>query len=604
MSRALSVEKSSLIPSELVVSLNADADCRRINSGTARISQCGHILEQFHPSAQNATAFLATFARWCDVGDDGPEPVRKLLATFDEDVRSRLSVAEYVRVRMAEGMVAMKTGTLDKAIEDFEIVLKLAEGASAGEVLALSNYWMGRCLRTKGDYERALIHIRKGRAIQLERGHIHCSAAMRVLEGLILVEKGEPKEALQHLRAAEAVLAQTDDFITLGNIQSTYGRILQREARYRQAIQHFTRAIEQFQKRDPKHPNVARAELDVASARILVIRHLRRNIDGYREQQPSGERRPARAVLVKEFSSLCEEALQDLNRATLIYEQNPNVRGIARVHLCRAYLHQVVGELDLAFQKAANAYVVAESKRDIILMASARNLQGMVVEEATLDGEIIEACADHALAAQDYAGEAVELASHTQDRRLLAWAHTWYGLTLSSTFANTWDQAREEMDLAAEYLEPSVRDYIWEDFQILKKRLLKTTTLDSKLIQWARGDIGGKTFRQLEEDFADLIIPIAWRQEGQRISRVAARLSISPRKVRRVLARLKYLETELVHDEDFTESPEDLGSNDPEERVRPVLVEKNRKLKRLSFAAGGNAPDASSAGALVGARLR
>jgi hypothetical protein len=46
----------------------------------------------------------------------------------------------------------------------------------------------------------------------------------------------------------------------------------------------------------------------------------------------------------------------------------------------------------------------------------------------------------------------------------------------------------------------------------------------------------------LEEDFADLVIPKAWEQENQKISRVASRLSISPRKVRRVLARLGLLE--------------------------------------------------------------
>jgi tetratricopeptide (TPR) repeat protein len=575
MSRVMTVEQL-LIPDELVASLNADADWRRIDSGTARIAGCARVLELFDPSVKNAATFLAVLARWCDVGDAGPEPVKRLLATYDEEIRSRLSVSEYVRLRMAEGMVAMKKELLDKAIEDFEIVLKIADERTAADVLALSNYWLGRCLRTKGNYERALIHVRKGREIQLARGHVQCAAAMRVLEGLIMVEKGEPKDAIQHLRAAEAVLAPTDDYITLGNIQSTYGRILQHEARYRQAIEHYSRAIEQFQRRDPKHVNVARAEVDVSLARIQVVRHLRRNIDLYAgQQQEKGARRPARAVLVKELSNLYEGVLADLDRAGAIYGQSPNVRGIARVHLCRGYLHHAVGELDLAMQEATTAYVAAESKRDIILMATARNLQS-IVEEATVEEEI-EGWADHALAAQDYAREAVELASHTQDRRLLARVHTWYGLTLSNAFSNARELARQQMDIAATYLEPSVRDYLWEEFQVLKKRLMENDPLDTELIRWAHGEIGEKTFRELEEDFADLVIPIAWRQEGRKISRVAMRLSISPRKVRRVLARLKFLEPALPEDEDEIESAEHAEKNDSAKHVRPVLVRKNKR---------------------------
>jgi hypothetical protein len=130
------------------------------------------------------------------------------------------------------------------------------------------------------------------------------------------------------------------------------------------------------------------------------------------------------------------------------------------------------------------------------------------------------------------------------------------------------------MDMASTYLEPSVPDYVSEDFQILKKRLLENNTLDTKLIQWARGEIGEKTFRQLEEDFADLVIPIAWRQEGRKISRVAARFSISPRKVRRVLARLGYLEAELSQD-DGNESHEPLAKREQTPRGQPVLLHKS-----------------------------
>jgi hypothetical protein len=201
-----------------------------------------------------------------------------------------------------------------------------------------------------------------------------------------------------------------------------------------------------------------------------------------------------------------------------------------------------MGNLDCASEEAAKAYASAESKRDFILMASARNLQCMV-ENAEVEEEV-EGWADHAVASQDYAEDAVKLASGTQDRRLLANVYIWQGLTLSNAFFNARDQAHESMSRAAGYLEAGLHDFIWEGFQTLKRRLSESPTLEPKLMQWAHGEIGDRTFRQLEEDFADLVIPRVWDQEKRKVSRAASRLSISPRKVRRVLSRLELLETE------------------------------------------------------------
>jgi DNA-binding NtrC family response regulator len=48
--------------------------------------------------------------------------------------------------------------------------------------------------------------------------------------------------------------------------------------------------------------------------------------------------------------------------------------------------------------------------------------------------------------------------------------------------------------------------------------------------------VGDKTFQQISEEFAAIVIPKVWKREGRKISRVAARLSISPKKVRRILS--------------------------------------------------------------------
>ena len=50
--------------------------------------------------------------------------------------------------------------------------------------------------------------------------------------------------------------------------------------------------------------------------------------------------------------------------------------------------------------------------------------------------------------------------------------------------------------------------------------------------------MGDKTFRQIAEEFAELSIPKVWEREGRKVSRVAARLSSSPKKVRRILNRV------------------------------------------------------------------
>ena len=49
--------------------------------------------------------------------------------------------------------------------------------------------------------------------------------------------------------------------------------------------------------------------------------------------------------------------------------------------------------------------------------------------------------------------------------------------------------------------------------------------------------VGNKTFQQVQEEFAEIVIPKVWLRvrEGQNISRGVERLSISPKKIRRIL---------------------------------------------------------------------
>jgi hypothetical protein len=122
-------------------------------------------------------------------------------------------------------------------------------------------------------------------------------------------------------------------------------------------------------------------------------------------------------------------------------------------------------------------------------------------------------------------------------RRLLAAIYVCEGLILLNEFFNKPEAARECCHSAAEYVNPSERDELWDEYQSLVSRALHSASIDAKLRKWSEGLAEGKTFQQITEEFADLVIPAVWAREGKNTSRVVAKLSISPKKVRRILNR-------------------------------------------------------------------
>ncbi|HZD47076.1 MAG TPA: hypothetical protein VE109_13460, partial [Acidobacteriaceae bacterium] len=134
-----------------------------------------------------------------------------------------------------------------------------------------------------------------------------------------------------------------------------------------------------------------------------------------------------------------------------------------------------------------------------------------------------------------YAEEAVQLALQTQNRRLLAGAHIVCGMVAASDFFREWEEARRcEMESAA-LLRSYDRDHLGEELAILKSKIMRSIGIDETLRAWSQGIVGRKTFQQMTEEFAEVVIPQVWLREGKKVSRVAARLSISPKKVRRIL---------------------------------------------------------------------
>ena len=531
---------------------------REIERGIACLRSHQDLIAKLDPSQQNAAHLLAQLAIWTDIGFSGP-PLRELLQRFEHlapGLRSKLSISDYICLRMAEGMAAMVEEAMEPAISHFDFVLSLGEELDDRFLLAIVYFWKGRCLRRKGDYDEALIYTGKGRDLALGLGHLRMAAVMQVLEGWLLFQQGKWKEAVRISQAAESALRETDDYVTLGNIQSFYGRMARREGRFDKAIEFFESAIRHYGKRDPRHPNLARSLANMALAKRGIALQLQKRIDrevqrrrktsASRPDRPSASSHNSREQDSRQhdyrgrLAQLRREALEHLEAARAIYQQRPSHHGVGTVYLNAAYIHLDSGDFQRAEEEAASAYEVAEQKQDYILMGRARILQCMI-ENAKVEEEIGEGAdpGSHARRAFEFSQEAIELAKHTQHHLLLANAHLWQGLTQCNSFFDNPEAARESYDLARASCGANQPDNnMWQDLQTLGAKILRKGSVDPALKAWSQGAVGEKTFRQISEEFAEIVIARVWEREGRKVSRVAARLSISPKKVRRILARV------------------------------------------------------------------
>jgi tetratricopeptide (TPR) repeat protein len=533
-----------LISDELIADLRERLTERRIRDGIRLFEEHAELLTHFDPAQKNAASLAAALAVWADIGFDRRVRVGEILERFTPAVRSHLPIRDYMHLQLAEGMVAMADELPDAAIPHFDFVLGVAEELGDRESLSIANFWKGRCLRKKGEYDQAMMFTVRGRELAQELGHPAMAAVMRVLESWLLFQKGRAKEATAILQEANAVLRHHDDYVTLGNIHSSYGRMARRDGRYEQAIEHFTHAIEEYKKADPYHRNLARSLANIALVKRYVALQLRRKIDAeaQRRRQAVAKGKPAAASenagYRARMEQLRQEAFAHLDEAASIYPHHPNYHGAGTVHLNCGYLHLDDGDFDQAQAECEKAHALGEEKRDLILMARARVLQCMI-ENGRIDEEIGEGAdpGKHARRALEVAREAVELARHTQNRRLLAQAYVWQGLSHCCTFFDDYESARQSYEHALALMKGDETGHVVEGIQTLKARLARSGSVDATLRAWSQGTLGDKTFQQITEDFADLIIPKVWEREGRKVSRVAAKLSISPKKVRRILSR-------------------------------------------------------------------
>ncbi len=516
---------------ELLNKLNQALIDRSISEGFALLRRSGKDLARLNPSSPQAVGFLLCIAQWVDLGYRDFAFLDELAERFATISRAEMPFGDYVRLRMVEALRAFVAEDAANSGAIFGFILQVEPGIMEPHLLVIAHYWKCRAHRRQGEYELALHHIQSAKVIAQEMGAPRLVAVTNIHESWLLFQRGQRREALRLLDDAEAELKSTGHALSLGNIESARGRFVRRSGEYTRALAHFERAVEIYGENYADHPNRARALVNAAYVKRLIALDLRNRSSGR-----------AKGADHLRYLEILQEALELLRRAGDIYSQHHHQAGTGSVLVNAGHLHLDNGDIDRAEDEAQKAYALGEEKQDHILMARARILQASIQNERSEEqlGETADT-AMHAHLARSYAEEAITLAKLTQNNRLLAGAYVARSSIAANEFFQDWDTAKQFATLAGEMIGKDDLDHLSKQLSLLKTRVLRATGIDETLRAWSEGIVGDKTFQQVTEEFAELVIPKVWAREGRKIARVAEQLSISPKKVRRILNNVDML---------------------------------------------------------------
>ncbi len=489
------------------------------------------LLDEAFPAKGNAgiatdepIPLLLCIAQWVDLGYRDISFLEAMNVAPPTADLARLPLQDFLELRMVEGYRMLATERLEDAIDVLEVVLRIGDGVLGDYPIFLVNFWKGRAHRKLGDYERAADNIGAARRAAEHAGAAKLVAVTKIHESWLAFQSGKRQRAFDLLTEAEKELLSTGHSLSLGNIESARGRFVRRSGDYASALHHFEAAMKLYQLGCPDHPNMARALVNAAYVKRLMAL----------ESQPRDGQ--ASGVVHAKSLRMSREALNLLEQAGKIYSLHHHQTGSGSVLVNAAHIHLECGDIDQATTEGQRAYDLAELKGDQILMARAKVVQS-AVELARSEEQLGDEpnIGWHANTALEHADAAIELARHTQNKRLLCEAYIARGLVAASDFFQDWDGAKDFAGKAAGLLTHDDRDHLYKHLGNLKSKLAGVTHVDSTLRAWCDGQLGDKTFQQVQEEFAELVIPKVWLRSGKNISLVAKNLSISPKKVRRIL---------------------------------------------------------------------
>jgi tetratricopeptide (TPR) repeat protein len=505
---------------------------RCVREGFTLLDRASEEVAKLSPQDPLAVSYLLNIAQWVDLGYADLHLVEGLLKRLSAVSRAGMMLADYLQLRMTEAFVVFASEDATTAISILESVLTLESGVTEPRFLLIAHFWKARSHRQKGEYKLALHHVHEAQRLAQQLPAPKVMAVIQIHESWLLFQSGQRKEALRLLDDAESELKITGHDLSLGNIESARGRFVRRSGEYAKALQHFQRAIAIYSKHFSHHPNLARALVNAAYVKRLIAFDLSHRAEAGR----------ARGTQHDRYLRICREALELLERAREIYALHHHQVGTGSVLVNAGHLHLDSGDIDRASAEAVTAFFLGNEKQDHILMARARILQA-AIENMQVEEQVGEAedTASHANLAAQYSEEAIGLAKQTQNRRLLAGAYVVRGATAANDFFEEWEVAKQFASLATDLLNSDDRDHLSKELLMLKSRILRATGVDQTLRAWSDGLTGDKSFQQITEEFAEIVIPKVWIREDRKISKVAAKLSISPKKVRRILRNAQLL---------------------------------------------------------------
>lgn len=441
----------------------------------------------------------------------------------------QVDVSQYLRLKLAEGYLLLAGRRHGSAADLFQALLHLHETTLPPILLFVATFWLARARRQEGNFHRALLDIRTAKECAEGMGALNLVAVTKIHESWLVFHKGDRRLAFELLDQAHTTLLPTGHALSLGNIAAARGRFIRSTGDYQRSLGFFHQAIEIYREHYPDHPNLGRALVNAAYVKRLLMLEL---------QPRRGE--PTTAAMHAQALAIGQEAMELLRDASRIYARHQHQGGSGSVLINLGHLKLESGEIDGAAEEAEAAYCLGEEKEDRVLMARARILQAyveMACAEEQLDDPLSPlSSADKAAQLAD---EAVSLAESTQNRRLLAGAYITRGLAGADFLLADWDLARKCAAKASDLLGSGDRDHLLRELHELKRKIAQPQTVDDTFRRWSNGELGDKSFRQIEEQFAEIVIPKVWMNLGRNVSRVAQQLNISPKKVRRILRNVR-----------------------------------------------------------------
>lgn len=504
---------------------------RNIREGFAALDELGMELKSGRTlDGANGIQLALCVAQWMDLGYRGQIVSRKMALEKLPKRHPEMPFLDVMRLNLIEAFACLSGEDLDRAIALLDQTCIAGAELLPEYLIFLTHFWKGRAHRKKGDYKNAACHIQTARQSAERLQNPKLVAVTKIHESWLVFQNGDLRGALQLLDEAEKELKPIGHALSLGNIESARGRFIRRSGRYQEALEHFERAMEIYKTDFSQHPNLARAMVNAAYVKRLMALELR----------GATSKRQARGSVHSKYLKLTRDALDLLTRAGEIYAHHHHQGGTGSVLVNSGFLHLESGDIEKAAIEADRAFALGEEKKDLILMSRARTLQSAVhraKSEEQLDGD--QEAYVYARLAVERAEEAVEIAKKTENRRVLAEACIARGFAALDEQNQDVQMARLCASQAATLLGEGDRDHLFNELGELKEKILRSVGVEDTLRRWSEGQIGCKTFQQVQEEFAEIVIPRVWENLGRNVSRVSAQLSISPKKVRRLLRKAR-----------------------------------------------------------------